>query len=96
LYGNFSQRLVNPIRISIFAPVIKKNQYDDEIPVPFSYVTALWLCVADASACTNIIVGKKASVDGSVMVSYSIDGNLYIPLYHSPGRKLFFGNNLNG
>ena len=34
-------------------------------------VTALWLCVVDASACTNIIVGKKASVDGSVMVSYS-------------------------
>ena len=26
-----------------------------------------------ASACTNYIVGKKASVDGSVMVSYNAD-----------------------
>jgi len=42
-------------------------------------------CIAfavDASACTNLIVGKKASTDGSVIVSYNADsygmyGNLY-------------------
>ncbi|MDE5886780.1 MAG: C69 family dipeptidase [Muribaculaceae bacterium] len=31
------------------------------------------LCAADAIACTNFIVGKKASTDGSVMVSYADD-----------------------
>ena len=30
-------------------------------------------CVADALACTNFIVGKKASVDGSVMCTYNAD-----------------------
>ena len=29
--------------------------------------------VSEADACTNFIVGKKASVDGSVMCSYSAD-----------------------
>ncbi|MBR3827685.1 MAG: C69 family dipeptidase, partial [Bacteroidales bacterium] len=27
-----------------------------------------------ANACTNLIVGKKASTDGSVMCSYNCDG----------------------
>lgn len=30
-------------------------------------------CIADALACTNFIVGKKASVDGSVMCTYNAD-----------------------
>ena len=29
--------------------------------------------VSEAEACSNFIVGKKASVDGSVMCSYSAD-----------------------
>lgn len=34
-------------------------------------------------ACTNLIVGRKASTDGSVMVSYSADSHeLYGELYH--------------
>ena len=30
--------------------------------------------LASAMACTNLIVGKKASKDGSVMCSYNCDG----------------------
>ena len=36
-------------------------------------VIAASLCYAASQACTNVIVGKKASRDGSVMVSYSAD-----------------------
>ena len=47
------------------------------------------LCIllagAKAFACTNLIVGKKASTDGSVMISYAADShNLYGELYHWP------------
>ncbi|MDR2234333.1 MAG: C69 family dipeptidase [Tannerella sp.] len=38
-----------------------------------------------ALACTNFLVGKKASVDGSVMISYSADSHtLYGELYRWP------------
>lgn len=36
-------------------------------------VSALALTAGEALACTNLIVGKKASKDGSVMVTYSCD-----------------------
>ena len=39
-----------------------------------------------ASACTNFIVTKGASTDGSVMVTYAADSHaLYGALYHTPG-----------
>lgn len=39
-------------------------------------------------ACTNLLVGKKASVDGSTMISYSADSyNLFGELYHFPASK---------
>lgn len=39
-------------------------------------------------ACTNFIVGKKASVDGSVMCTYSADSyGAFFDLYHSPRAK---------
>ena len=39
-------------------------------------------------ACTNFLVGKKASTDGSTMISYSADSyNLYGELYHWPAKK---------
>ncbi len=47
-------------------------------------LTALFLTVAAAaSACTNFIVGKKASVDGSVMCTYNADDyGMFIGLAH--------------
>jgi len=50
-------------------------------------LTALFaFCLIQAGkGCTNFIVGKKASVDGSVLVSYAADShNLYGELYHWP------------
>lgn len=39
-------------------------------------------------ACTNLLVGKKASVDGSTMITYSADSyNLYGELYHWSAKK---------
>jgi len=41
-----------------------------------------------ASACTNLIVGKKASTDGSVMCSYSADSyGLFGDLRHYPAAR---------
>ena len=40
-----------------------------------------------ADACTGLLVGKKASTDGSVMISYAADCHvLYVELYHWPAR----------
>lgn len=44
--------------------------------------------VVSAFACTNFIVGKKASADGSVICSYNADSyGAYMPLYHYPAAK---------
>lgn len=41
-----------------------------------------------AAACTNFIVTKGASTDGSILVSYAADSHsLYGALYHTPGGK---------
>ena len=49
---------------------------------------ATLLPVATAFACTNFIVGKQASADGSVFVSYNADSyGAFMPLYHYPAAK---------
>ena len=43
------------------------------------------LAAGDAEACTGLLVGKKASTDGSVMISYAADSHtLYGELYRWP------------
>lgn len=45
----------------------------------------LMAAVTESLACTNFIVGKRASVDGSVIVSYSADSyGMFGELYHFP------------
>lgn len=41
-----------------------------------------------AFPCTNLLVGKKASADGSTIISYSADSyNLFGELYHWPAKQ---------
>ena len=62
------------------------------------YLTIALTCLSAASfACTNLIVGKKASVDGSVICTYNCDGfGFASPLYyspagaHAPGERIAF------
>ncbi len=47
-----------------------------------------FLPAVDMDACTNLIAGKKATTDGSVMVTYAADShNLYGMLTHTPAQK---------
>jgi dipeptidase len=46
------------------------------------------LSLSDTKACTNILVTKNASVDGSTMISYAADSHvLYGELYHWPAQQ---------
>ena len=48
-------------------------------------VALLVATVAETFACTNLIVGKNASTDGSTIISYAADSyGLYGELYHYP------------
>ena len=52
-------------------------------------ILAIFLAIAATSmACTNLIVGKKASADGSVMCTYNCDGFGFSgSLFYSPGGR---------
>ncbi|MBO5806460.1 MAG: C69 family dipeptidase, partial [Tidjanibacter sp.] len=54
----------------------------------FASFLALVLAWSSALACTNLIVTRGASTDGSNMVSYAADSHqLYGALYHTPAGK---------
>ena len=51
------------------------------------FTLAAWLSfgITDSQACTNVLVTKGASVDGSTMISYAADSHqLYGELYYAP------------
>ena len=51
-------------------------------------IFAFLVGIAPAFACTNLIVGKKASADGSVMCTYNCDGFGFSgSLFHSPAGQ---------
>ena len=61
-----------------------KNLKMRKISICIAAVAALFLTV-EAWACTGLLVGKKASTDGSVMISYAADSHtLYGELYRWP------------
>ena len=58
-------------------------------------ILAFQLTVPLIFSCTNFLIGKKASTDGSTMISYSADSyNLYGELYHWPAKKYNAGEML--
>ena len=53
-----------------------------------SLVATMFMGVVQSHACTNFIVGKNASVDGSVICSYNADDyGMFIGLCHFPAAK---------
>ncbi len=59
-------------------------------------ITAVLLSFNVSDACTNILITKGASKDGSVMVTYSADSHtLYGELYHTPANIFPKGSKLS-
>lgn len=59
------------------------------------FVLFCFLCEIHIFACTNFLVGKYASVDGSTMITYSADSYaLFGELYHWPAKKYAKGEML--
>ena len=54
----------------------------------FLTLLAAMAIVWQADACTNLIVGKKASADGSVICTYNCDGFGFAgSLFHTPAGR---------
>jgi len=56
--------------------------------LPLALLMGAALTAQQADGCTNLIAGKKATTDGSVMVTYAADSHtLYGMLTHTPAAK---------
>ena len=61
----------------------------------FGFILIFQLFTLSIFPCTNFLVGKKASTDGSTMISYSADSyDLYGELYHWPAKTYNAGDML--
>ena len=61
-----------------------------------TFLSLAMACVLHVPACTNLIVGKNASADGSTIVSYSADSyGLFGELYHYPAGTYKKGTLMN-
>jgi dipeptidase len=55
---------------------------------PWLFVFAAFACLLPESrGCTNLLVGKKASADGSVIITYTCDGEFHPTLRHTPAAR---------
>ncbi|GAB4380594.1 MAG: C69 family dipeptidase [Calditrichia bacterium] len=60
------------------------------------YVIILFLALHPLSACTNYLISKGATVDGSTMITYAADSHeLYGELYYTPSADHIAGSMLN-
>ena len=58
-------------------------------------IVAILFSTTSAFTCTNLLVGKSASIDGSTMITYSADSyTLYGELYHWPAKQYAKGEML--
>jgi dipeptidase len=65
------------------------------LTLALAFIFAAW-AGTESYACTNFLITKGASKDGSVMISYSADSHvLYGELYHWPAAKWPAGTMLN-
>ena len=75
-------------KLPTFVPC-NENKNEEMNFKTFILICVAWVVSAPATivdACTNIIVGKAASTDGSVMVSYNADSyGMYGNIYHHLG-----------
>ena len=56
--------------------------------LPLFFTITLSIGYINSQACTNLIAGKKATTDGSVMITYAADShNLYGDLSHTSAAK---------
>jgi dipeptidase len=69
---------------------MKKYYYSFLIMICFG----LLFCVPMARACTNLLVTKGASVDGSVMITYTCDGEFHPQLEYTPAADYPLGDSL--
>ena len=52
------------------------------------FVFSLLAGITSSEACTSFLIGKKASADGSVMITYSMDSfGMFTNLQHFPAAK---------